>query len=514
MDTERDLQQSIKTIARGAGITFTGIVLGNVLGTLNQVLLGRFLGVSDYGHFNLALSIINVAQVLSILGISGGVSRFIPFHMKKGEQDMVKSTIRFSLRFVFISSVTIGILLYLLAGPISVKIFHDQSFYPVLRVFMLGLPIVVLASVLIAVIRAFKAMAHRLMIYDIGMKVVRAAIFVPAIFLGYVFGGAIVAYFGAMLFTLAASWFVIRKKLFPKYSEYPNVPVAKKLLSFSWPLGLTGATSLAATRSDIILLGYFLTSKDIGIFTPAVVIAQMLSYISRSFELIFLPVVSEFFARENKAQLSLIFKSVSKWLFIILLLALLFIVVFPKETILLLYGKEYADGWRALLVLALGFSIGTAVSLSGNILVAAGHTKLSLASEIVGAVGSLSLNFILIPIYGIVGAAVAAGASFALRGLAALIFTYRTEKIHPFSRDFLKALLAGLISLGIIFGLKTYLTGSVPMLALMVGLGLLLFLIYGGLLLLSRVFDETDRFVLDAVEKKTGIKLRFLRRFI
>ena len=87
-------------------------------------------------------------------------------------------------------------------------------------------------------------------------------------------------------------------------------------------------------------------------------------------------------------------------------------------------------------------------------------------------------------------------------------------EIHPFNRDYLKVLLAGLLSMGTIYGLKTFLSGSIPMLALMVILGLLLFLIYGGLLLLSRVFDQNDRLVLDAVERKTGVKLRFLRRFI
>lgn len=59
-----------------------------------------------------------------------------------------------------------------------------------------------------------------------------------------------------------------------------------------------------------------------------------------------------------------------------------------------------------------------------------------------------------------------------------------------------------------------YLSPMLPVLVLMITVGLLLCLIYVGLLFVGRVFDPNDRLVLDAVERKTGIKMRFLRRYM
>lgn len=514
MEIDTELQQSIKTIAKGAGITFTGIIAGNLLGTINQVLLGRFLGVNDYGHFNLALSVVNIAQAFAIIGLSGGIARFIPFYLKKGEMEMVKSTIRFSLRFVLTASLSIGVILFLFSKPLAVRIFHDQSSHFMLKVFLLGLPLVVLPSVSQAIIRSFKATGYKLLIYDTGMKIVRIVIFVPSILMGNVVWGAVLSYFGGLFFALFASLAVIRRKLFPRYREYRTVPIAKKLLSFSWPLGLTSLTSLAETRSDFLFIGYFLTSKEVGLYAPALVIAQMFAYVSRSFEFIFLPVVSEFYARENKTQLALVFKSVTKWMFIILLLGLLLITAFPKEIIVLLYGKDYSSGWTALVILAVGFAVGSSLNLAGNVLVAAGHTRLSLASEVIAAIAAVVLDIVLIPMYGIVGAAIASCAALILRGLSSFFFAYTTEKIHPFNRDYLKVLAAGAGGLAIAFGLKFYLSPLMPRLVMMIAVGLILCLIYIGLLLIGRVFDQNDRLVLDAVEQKTGIKMRFLRRYM
>lgn len=514
MEIDSELQQSIKTIAKGAGITFAGIIAGNLLGTINQVLLGRFLGVKDYGHFNLALSVVNIAQAFAIIGLSGGIARFIPFHLKRGEMETVKSTLRFSLRFVLTASLSIGVILFLFSKPLAVGIFHDESSHFMLKVFVLGLPLVVLPSVSQAIIRAFKAMGYKVLIYDVGMKIVRILIFVPSILVGHVVWGAVLSYFGGLFFALSSSLVVIRKKLFPRYGEYRTIPIAKKLLSFSWPLGLTSLTSLAETRSDFLFIGYFLTSKEVGLYAPALVIAQMFGYVSRSFEFIFLPVVSEFYARENKTQLALVFKSVTKWMFIILLLGLLLIVTFPKEIIVLLYGKDYSSGWVALIILAIGFAVGSSLGLAGNVLVAAGHTRLSLASEVIAAIAAVVLDIVLIPMAGIVGAAIASCSALALRGLSSLVFAYATEKIHPFNRDFLKVLAAGGGSLAAALGLKTYLSPLMPWLLLMIAVALILCLIYFGLLFVGRVFDANDRLVLDAVESKTGIKMRLIRRYM
>jgi len=509
----QDLEKSIKTIAKGAGIIFVGLIAGHLFGTINQILLGRFLGVKNYGYFNLAMSIIIIAKALSVFGLSAGISRFIPFFLEKGQIKSARNTIRFGLKFALFTSICLAIIIYIFSGKITDNFFHEKTLDPVLKFFIIGLPLIVISGILEAVIRALKALKSKVTIYDIGMKMVRISIFIPFILIGYELYGAIIAYLSAMIFTIITSIIIIRKALFPFYPRYEKASIGKKLLSFSWPLGLTGMTFIFISKTDVILLGHYLTSKDIGIYMPALVIAQLLTFVSTSFEYIFLPVISELFAKESKKELLSVFKSVSKWMLTIITPILLYILLFPKEIISLLYGTEYSKGYPALVILAFGVSIGAATSLAGNILVGGGYTKMNLVSEILAAVTNVSLNIILIPIYGIIGAAIGTAGSYFIRSLSFLTLTYRTTKMHPFNKDYIKILLAAIGVIGINYIIKVYVFSNLNWLILMIILGFFLLFAYAGLLLPTHFLDENDKIVLEAIEKKTGFKFNFIRKF-
>lgn len=514
MQDHEKLGKSIKTVAKGAGISFTGIIIGNFIGIFNQGLLARFLGVNDYGHWNLALSIVHVAIVLSILGLSEGSARYIPYFMERGEYDKAKSTIRFSLRFVFSMSVILGIIFFAFSGTIARIFFDDMSIRGLLRIFMLTLPLSVLPMFLVSIVRAFKAVRYKAFMFDIAIKVLRIGIFVPFIFLGKPLVGAVVAYLGGSLLPILHSQYFIKKKLLPQYSRIPVVPVGRSLLSFSWPLALTGFSVLLETRADILLIGYFLTAEDIGIYTPSLVLIKMLTIVALSFQFIFLPVVSEYAARGNREGLGLLYRAVTKWIMALIIPVLSFIVLFPKEIITFIYSSPYSRGWPALIILAVGYSIGSVLSLAGNILVGSGHPKLNLASELIGGFAALSLNILLIRSLGITGAAMAAGLSYVIRGIAALVFVFRTDKFHPFSLMQYKILLSGLVSFGLGLVSKSFLMKIFPWQIVLFLAAVIIFSVFSGTVLLLRTFDKNDKSIIESVEKRLKIDLRIIKRYM
>lgn len=499
-----DLEESLKTVAKGAGIIFVGMIIGNLLGMLNQVVLGRFLGVEFYGQFNLALSLITIAATFSIFGLSGALARFIPFHWEKGERDVVKSTIRFSVEFILCTSISIGVIFLIFSEWLSTNIFHENNLNLVLRYLSIGLPLIALLSILHAVMRGFKAVKYNLIIYDVGMKLVRFIAFLPFILIGYVLSGAIIAYFVAMIFTIFTSFFIINKKLFPDHLDYNYISIGKKLLSFSWPLALTGITFLFISQTDIILLGYYLTSKDIGIYMPAIVIAQFLNFIGASFGYIFLPVISEFFAKGKTHVIESLFKSASKWMFLIALPVFLYILLFSKEIITLLYGSEYSKGFLALVIIAFGISMNVFTGLTGNILVGSGHTKLNLVCEVIAAITNVSLNIILIPMYGIIGAAIGTSASYFIRNFVSLAFVYKTNKIHPYKKNYVKIVISGSFALIVVYLIKNQIYPFFAWWVVPILLGVVLLSIYSIAILLSQCLDKNDYFILKAIWKKLG----------
>ncbi len=491
-----ELEKSLATVAKGAGIVFIGMFIGNLLGIVNQMLLGRFLGVTTYGVFSLALSIIALLATFAVFGLFAALPRFIPFHLGKNERHIVKSSIDFSLLFVLCTSSILSIFFFLLTDRIALEIFQEPALILPLKIFFICLPILSLSNVFQGIIQAFKAVKFRLYIYDVGIRIVKMIIFIPLIIIGYRLFGAIAAYLAATLFTIVISIYVIQRKLFPDHNAYDRVPVAKQLLSFAWPLSLTGITFLFVSQTDVLLIGYYMTSNDVGIYVPALTIARFLTFVGSAFGYIFLPVVSGLFAKHKTTDIASLFKSTSKWMFVLVLPMFLFMILFPREILTLLYTADFAAGYIVLGILAFGIFSNVFTGMTGSILIGIGKTRLNLASEIIAAITNISLNFLLIPLYGIIGAAVATSLSYCMRNLASLLFVYHTNRMQPYTIKFGGIVLSGIVSLIIVLIIKIHFSIKIPLMAYLLAFGILLLVIYGVCLFIFRCLDEKDKYIM------------------
>ncbi len=506
------LNRSLTTVAKAATIVFAGMIAGHLLGMVNNVLLGRFLGPENYGRFNIVLGVITIAFTLATFGLFGSLSRFIPYNLKSKNFKTVKSVIDFSLVFTFFISLAVAVALFVLSGQISTKVFHDPELQPLFKIFAIGIPVIAIQRIMAGVIRGFKEAKYDALIFKIGVRVIKIAIFLIFLTTSYRLWGAIFAFIASALVTVLVSIWLVRYRIFPDYRRYSRNPVARELLSFTWPLALTGFTFLFVSKTDTMLLGYFLTSTDVGIYTPALVIAQLLTFMGAAFSYIFLPVVSEFFANKNMEGLESLYKSTSKWMVLTVLPLLLFILLFPSDILRLLYGSSYSHGYQALTILSIGISMNILLGTTGNVLVGGGYTKLNLAGEVIAAMSNITLNIIMIPAYGIIGAAAATGASYLIRNSVFLFFLYRKLRIHPYKRNYLYILTSGALSAIVVFILKSYSPFSWRM--TMMASGIILGVIYLLLVLVSRGIDQNDLVVMEAIERKLGMRLDFIKKYI
>ena len=186
--------------------------------------------------------------------------------------------------------------------------------------------------------------------------------------------------------------------------------------------------------------------------------------------------------------------------------------MFPREILTILYGSEYTGGYMALIVLSFGISMNDFAGTSANILVAGGRTKLNLTCEVLAAVTNVILNIILIPRYGIVGAAIGTGVSFMTRNISALLFVNGVYGIHPYKKNYLNFAFSGALASVIVYILK--INSPFSWWITMLILGSVFIAIYLLLALVSRGFDANDRVVMEAFERKLGVDLGFMKRFI
>ena len=125
---------ALRTIAKGAGIVFSGLIISKILSYLFRVFIARFYGPSDYGIFTLGLAIVSILVIIAVLGLSSGVTRYIAEYIAKKNFEGVKGVITSSMKMVFPLSIIFSIILFMSSSFLAIDVFHMPKLSEVLMV--------------------------------------------------------------------------------------------------------------------------------------------------------------------------------------------------------------------------------------------------------------------------------------------------------------------------------------------------------------------------------------------
>lgn len=499
------IKLSLKTIVKGAGVIFFSMVIGSLLGVVNQALMGRFLGPGNYGLFTLGISVMSIFCLLPQFGFVSALTQFIPYNIKKNRFDKAKAGISFALKFSMIVGIFASLVLFLLSREISTKLFHNKELEVAIKILCIALPFWAFHRVSGAAILGFKKPEYYASIENIIMKIIQLAIFIFLIFLGFRLSGALFAYICATILTSVAYFYILTFKLYPLFNlssfkhNQRKEPVGRELILLAWPLFSAGLTLFFANHTDKLLLGFYTSSADIGVYAAAFTIATLVLFVFTSFSLIFRPVISEYFAMKDIIGMKNLFSSVTKWIFMLTFPIVLYLFFYSKDVIFLIYGESFTKGSFALIILSIGIAMNGLTGLTGEILIAIRKTKLNLLADIIGAVSNVGLNIILIPKLGITGAAIGTSLSFSFRNIASLAFVYKELKIHPYNFKYINIILNSIISFVLISFLFKYFLDSFWTCIFIV---LPFSALYITFLFITGSLDEFDKYLIKAILRK------------
>lgn len=223
-----------------------------------------------------------------------------------------------------------------------------------------------------------------------------------------------------------------------------SLSLAKKLLKESWPLILSGTTIMIYMKIDQIMLGSMIDTTAVGLYSSATRISEVWYFIPTA---IASSVAPSIYQAKKDGNESLYYQKIFRLLKILNLIAIsiaLPMTFFSKPLILLLFGQEFIKAgsiltihiWASLFVF-MGVSVYPWY-------ISEGLTNLSFRKSFLGAFFNILINYILIPYYAEIGAAIATLISYSISNVLANFFTKKTRKIF-----FLQ-----IKSLGILFNLK------------------------------------------------------------
>ena len=507
------LDISLRKIAKGAGIGFTGTFIGMALGYLSRMVIARFLGASDYGLICLGFAAMSIAATLSLVGLPSGIVRYVSFHKGKGNKGKIKGTIISALKISIPISLILTLLVFFFADWISVNIFHESRLTSVLRIFSIAIPFYVLAQNFLYGTIGFQYIQYSVYTEHIFQNTFKIIAIVILLFLGFGVLGAACGWVLAIVSMPFLAFYFLEKKVFPVFNtKIKAISMDKELFFFSFPLVFAGIAGLITAWTDTLMLGYFSTASDVGIYNAALPTARLLAIVGGSFGTIFMPVITELYVRNSLGELRDIYSAVTKWILSLTIPAFLLMAIFSKFVIKIMFGDEFITGATALSILAFAFLITSVMRPTDRILEVIGRTKIIMLCGFFVAALNVILNFFLIPIFGINGAAFATALSLILGVVLNFSVVYWITRVQPFKLNHLKPILSSIIAVLVVYVVIKYIIG-VTLISIVLMLPVFL-LLYFFILLIMKGFEEGDLIIMRAIDERLGMNTGWISKII
>lgn len=484
-------------------------LLGNVftllLGFPLQIYVARMLGAGGLGTFSLIEGGVGLIAGLLGFGLAPTLVKFIPAHLERGEHACIrKLLVKGAIILLAAGCMAYGLLL--LALPIVSEVWPVLADHrAVLAVMGLLIPLSLMVFFLQQGLRGFQEIRHMVLGSSFLQLTVKAALAVLLLAMGFHLMGYVWAVVVSVL--CACAWMGFG--LWKKFAALPKSPNADcKEQEKAWRnfarVQYTGLLLGMGTQYlDRFLLGIFVGTAPIGVLVVAKQLQQMPVIFLQMFLAVAAPMFSLAHARGDARERQHIYHLITDW--VVRLSAPLFIFfLFFAEPLLGLYGQEFAsEGKYALWILLAGQAINLGSGPLGAMLNMSGSEGFMLRLAVYEVAISMLSFVVLVPGFGLTGAAVAITISIVFQNLVAL-WAARSKLgirwadrrylgwIVPFAASFLVAV--GALMLG----------PQKPGAGLLVLYLVLLYGVFHGVSL-ARGLHEDDRELLSHLRTKLGL---------
>lgn len=206
---------------------------------------------------------------------------------------------------------------------------------------------------------------------------------------------------------------------------------------------------------DVIMIAQFIGLKATGVYTTVVFLTSAIQVPYKSLIRVSSPLISEHWKNRNFSGMKLLYRQVSS---VSLVIGLgLFICVWVNIDFLFSFLKpEFSDGIWVFFFLMMGRLLDMYFGLNGHIFTSSKKYKYDLifTLSLIGVV--YFLNLYLIPIYGIIGAAISTAVALILYNLGRLLFVYFAYSIHPFTWKQFLIIILGVLSIILVINIPTF----------------------------------------------------------
>lgn len=473
----------IQTIFKNMSWLMISQIMASICGFIWTILLGRYLGVSDFGIMNFAISFTGISAILMDLGISTHIIRHIATDYDSSPKYLGNAIPLKSILSFFAFLLTLIILILLKCDELTIQI---TLLFTIERIFtsLIGLLNGALQAVEEGKYQAIGNIILNTLLLTFILISIVSDLGIYGVTLSYVLSNFIV---------VILQYFIVKKRISKPEFEIDRI-FCKKILLLSIPFALTSFFGLILSSVDMLMLTNMVNSYANGIYSSAYKLISIFTLIQSVYFTVIFPVMSRLFKNEKDLLIFSFEKSI-KYLMLIVIPLSFSVMVYSSDIIILFFGKDYLQAGSVLSILMWTVSLGFLAGICLNLLNASHKEKIVTLNLMATALFNFVLNLFLIPKYSYNGAAITTVISDIL---SLILFLYSVYKLGALTNkkllfDLIKIIIGSIILYFSLIVLNLNMWYALP-----VGI-----IIYFIVIIVLKTFDDNDIYIIkDILGKK------------
>ncbi len=436
-------KNEIRDVAKGTVINLLSN-LGKLSNLFFDLIATRFMGHEVFGYFSTTWLIMNLAFVVCYFGGHRLIIDFVVRSRSAGDEEYYKGILSYIILSFLISGLLV-VFIYLFAEDIAA--FTDKPpLAEYLKIMVWSAPFYCVSTILMTATRGLKIMKLWVYVRN-GFEPIFNLIFIAILFfafslvsapiiaktLGFVAGAVAAVFFYRQHFSVKNIW-----------ANRPSLIFWKQILTFGFPVMIMELLSIITLKVDIIPLSIIASASLVGVYQVIMNIGNVMRNIPQSMDPILMPVVVAMRINKDATALENIYVTLFR-VNILLSFGFFIMVAIFGDMLLLIFGDYFIVGTTACIIACFGIMLNTVFSSIEAALIMYGYPYANLLVNIFFVAVNLTLDFMLIPHYGLNGAAMGCLIACFLTAIVQTVLIRRLLKINPFRWDFLNIIAFGLV---------------------------------------------------------------------
>lgn len=381
-------------------------VIGAGLGFAFNVALARMLGADGLGAFHLSLTFTLIASVVGRIGMDATILKFGAISHAERDWGRLAAVHRMGIGTAMLFCSIVASSIFVAADWLASSVYANPALAGPLRLMSLALVPFSLFNLYGELLKAGQHQALSSMIQGAALPMIN-------LLLLYLFADQMVSagsasgiYLAATLLVLLASYLLWRR------SVPSSAPTAAKTLGWrelfgtAMPVYGSAMADVVMTFADVLILGIFVSTAEVGIYTAAARTALLTRFLLLATGAVVAPRFAALHAAGDKAGLAKLAVRSTMLTTASTVPLLLIFIVFP-EPVLSMFGPQFVTGAQVLMILTIGQFVNAATGPCGYLLNMCGYHRIEGRIAVAGALLTVGLCFALIPFWGLAGAAAA-----------------------------------------------------------------------------------------------------------